>query len=136
MIRTFDAALVNDFLNDPAIRPTVGGEGVLDASVLLADRRNVCLLSEAGGALFAWRGPGVFEGHSFFRCRGREAISLGRALLANVFNEHGARMVWGLTPIDLKHVRWFNRKLGFVSHGITETPDGLCELFVMEGLCP
>jgi len=136
MHRTFNAGPVNLLLNHPAIRPTIGGEGALDAATLLADRRNICLITDAGGAMFAWRGPGIYEGHSFFKCRGREAIGLGKALLAKLFNDHDARMVWGLTPEALRHVRWFNRKLGFASHGLAETPEGLCELFVMEALCP
>lgn len=135
-MRTADAALVNALLNDPLIRPTIGGNGVLDASTLLADTRNVCLMDDGGAAMFAWRGPGIFEGHSFFRVRGTEAISLGKSLLTTMFKDYGARMVWGLTPLPLRHVRWFNRKLGFRSQGVTETPEGPCELFVMEALCP
>lgn len=128
--RCLDAGTVNDLLNDPAIRPTIGGDGPLDAATLLADERNICLLDDGGGALFRWTGPRVFEGHSFFRARGREAISLGRALLAAMRDQ--ADLVWGLTPEELKHVRWFNRKLGFRSLGMMQTPDlGACELFEM-----
>ena len=130
--RTFDAGEVNEYLNDPAIRPTIGGDGELDATVLLTDRRNICLIGHGGAAMFAWRGPGIYEGHSFLRCRGRAAIMLGVMGLATIFETHGARMVWGLTPMALRHVRWFNRKLGMQSHGVMETPDGPCELFVME----
>ena len=131
-MRTTDAALVNALLNDPLIRPTIGGDGVLDASLLLNDARNVCLMGDGGAAMFAWRGPGIFEGHSFFRVRGREAIMLGKSLLGSMFKDYGARMVWGLTPANLRHVRWFNRRLGFRSHGVMATPEGPCELFVME----
>lgn len=125
--RTYDADIVNDFLNDPAIRPTIGGDGVLDATVLLADRRNVCFVSDGGGALFRWTGPGVFEGHSFFRARGREALSLGRAIISKMRCD----LIWGQTPEQLKHVRWFNRQLGFRSLGLIDTPEGRCELFEM-----
>jgi hypothetical protein len=96
---------------------------------LLSDRRNVCLMADGGGALFRWTGPGVFEGHSFFRARGREAISLGRAMLAQMENK--ADLIWGLTPWELKHVRWFNRKLGFRPLGEMKTPEGKHELFEM-----
>lgn len=129
--RTFDPAEVNVLLNEPDVRENLGGFGPLDARDLLSDRRNICLVGDMGGAMFAWRGPGIFEGHSFFRCRGKSAILLGAWLLALLFEEHNARMVWGLTPEHLKHVRWFNRQVGFRSHGLMETPDGMCELFVM-----
>lgn len=125
--RCTDAAQLNDFLNDPAIRPTIGGEGFLDGAALLADQRNVCLLSEGGGALFAWRGPRIYEGHSFFRVRGRQAIALGKTMLGML----DADLVWGCTPEGLKHVRWFNRQLGFCSLGMIDTPEGRCELFEM-----
>lgn len=127
--RTFDTAEINELINHPDIRPTVGGEGDLDAAALLADRRNICLVDEGGGAIFAWRGPGVFEGHSFFRVRGREAIRLGKQFLSAVSD--AADLVWGLTPESLRHVRWFNRQVGFRSRGMMETPDGRCELFEM-----
>ena len=127
--RTFDAGEVNELLNDPAVRPTIGGEGELDAATLLADRRNVCLMADGGGALFRWSGPGVYEGHSFFRVRGREAVALGKGLCHAM--EGYADLLWGLTPVHLRHVRWFNRKIGFRSLGVKATPEGDCELFEM-----
>lgn len=127
--RTFDPAEVNALINDPLIRPTVGGAGELDASTLLADRRNICLMADGGGALFRWTGPGVYEGHSFFRARGREAIRLGKQFLSAMSD--AADLVWGLTPAELRHVRWFNRQIGLRSLGMMETPEGEHELFEM-----
>ncbi|MGX7895468.1 hypothetical protein [Tsuneonella sp. HG222] len=127
--RCFDADRIDELLNDPAIRPTIGGAGRLNSDALLDDRRNVCLISEGGGAIFAWRGPGVYEGHSFFRARGTEAITLGKAMLAQMATQ--ASLIWGLTPLELRHVRWFNRKLGFTSLGLMQAPEGVGELFEM-----
>lgn len=129
--RIFDPEPVNCLINRPEIRPTVGGAGYLDCTALLADRRNVCLMAGDNGALFAWRGPGIFEGHSFFTARGREAISLGRAMLAKMLATH-ARMIWGLTPVANRRARIFNRWIGMRSLGVMETPEGDCELFVLE----
>jgi hypothetical protein len=126
--RTIDADEIDELINHPLIRPTIGGDGALCADKLVEDRRNIFLVDEGGGALFAWRGPGIYEGHSFFLVRGREAISLGRAMLAIMQDQ--ADMVWGLTPESLRHVRLFNRKIGFKSSGLLETPEGRCELFV------
>lgn len=129
---------IADLINDPAIRPTLGGEGELDPTALIADRRNVWLFDEDGGACFAWRGPGIYEGHSFFRVRGRKAIQLGRSILHAMFDLYDARVIWGATPIENKAARWFNRQLGFLSLGEIEMPEsGLCELFSMEcDRCP
>tara|TARA_R100001086_G_scaffold180400_5_gene100176 strand:- start:3715 stop:4107 length:393 start_codon:yes stop_codon:yes gene_type:complete len=123
--RTFDPARVNVLLNDDRIRPTIGGEGVLDAGDLLADKCNICLMDGENGAMFIWRGPGVYEGHSFFTVKGREAIALGKQILSAL----DADMVWGATPLELRAARWFNRKIGFRSLGIVDRPEGRCELF-------
>jgi hypothetical protein len=126
--RVYDASEIDYLLNDPAIRPTIGGEGVLSAFDLIADERNVFLVDGENGAAFLWRGPGVFEGHSFFKARGREAIELGKQILASMGGQ--ASLIWGATPARLRNVRWFNRQIGFRSLGMIETPDlGRCELF-------
>lgn len=124
-----DIPAVTELLNDPLVRPNIGGDGVLDPSALILDTRNRLYFDDRGGACFAWRGPGIFEGHSFFRARGREALNAGRECLALM----DARMIWGLTPEDNRAARWFNRQLGFQSLGTIDTPDqGRCELFVLE----
>ena len=121
-----DADTINTFLNHPDIRPHIGkGAEPVDIADTLRDERNVCLFDERGGALFLWRGPGVFEGHSFFLARGREALKAGREAIETMRNE--ADLIWGLTPKGNRHARWFNRQLGFVSLG--ETDRG--ELFEM-----
>lgn len=114
--REFDPDKVNAFLNE--------GE---DATVLLNDSRNICLLDEGGGAMFAWRGPRIYEGHTFFNLRGRAAIDLGTQILEQM--TEFADLIWGATPVGLRHVRWFNRKIGFRSLGLMEAPEGTCELF-------
>lgn len=119
-------------ITDPIEANEIIGE---DLTALVSDRRNVCLSNGYDLAIFAWRGPGIFEGHLSFQSRGREAIGVGKAMLA-AMPKYGARMIWGPTPVHMKNVRWFQRQLGFVSHGVMATPEGDCELFVMEGLCP
>ncbi len=125
--RVFSAETVNAILNAPEVRPTLGGEGDLDAAVLLADQRNICLVSEDGGMMFAWRGPEVFEVHCFFLARGRQAIASAKEMLALM----SGALLWAPAPEARKDVRWFARKVGFLSHGLMDTPDGRCELFVM-----
>ena len=127
--RTYDAGEINELINDPSIRPTVGGEGYLDAAQIIADRRNIALVGDGGGALFVWRGPGVYEGHSFFLVRGKEAVQLARAILAKMSRR--ATLIWGLTPKDLKHVHLFNRLIGFECLGEMDTPEGPHILYEM-----
>jgi hypothetical protein len=102
--------------------------GDLDPTALLSDTRNRLYFDERGGAIFAWRGPGIYEGHSFFRVRGGDAIKAGREVLTHISD---ALMVWGLTPESNRAARWFNRQVGFQSQGMLNTPEGCCELFVL-----
>lgn len=125
--RTFDLAEIDELINQPDVRASLGGDDPLTAEKLIEDKRNIFLIAPGGGACFAWRGPGVYEGHSFFTARGREAIGLGKQMLS-VMADFG-ELVWGLTPEHLRHVRWFNRRIGFVSLGVMDTPEGRCELF-------
>ena len=107
----------------------VHGPG-LDPTALLSDERNRLYFDERGGAIFAWRGPGIYEGHSFFRPPARRAIQAGREILDLM---RDARMIWGLTPEGNNDARRLNRLLGFTSNGMLDTPDlGRCELFVLE----
>lgn len=122
-----DAPLINTILNCEAVRPTVGGEGILDATAEIADRRNIWLFDERGGAAFFWRGPRMYEVHLFFIARGREALSAFQECLDQVDGT-----VWGLPPMEARRVRWFGRQSGFVSHGPMMTPEGVCELMVLE----
>jgi hypothetical protein len=125
-----DIPAVAELLNDPLIRPTIGGEGELDPSELIEEPLNRIYFDDRGGGVFIWRGPGIYEGHSFFRVRGRDAIRAGNEALSLIAD---ARMVWGLTPESNRAARWFNRQLGFRSTGMFDTRTlGRCELFVLE----
>lgn len=122
-------ASVSDLSEITQLLRDVHGEH-LDPLPLLSDARNRFYFDERGGGVFAWRGPGIYEAHSFFRARGREAIRAGREVLSHMSD---ARMIWGLTPESNKAARWFNRQVGFSSQGMIVAPDlGPCELFVLE----
>ena len=52
-----------------------------DFTEVLANPLNVCLVHGDSGAIFAWRGPGIYEVHVFYAMRGREALSVSRIML-------------------------------------------------------
>lgn len=64
--RTLDASLLNRVVNDPAVRPFVGGEGDLDLSPFVADPENFALVTDGGGFLLIRHEPGIYEVHSQF----------------------------------------------------------------------
>jgi hypothetical protein len=87
-----DAQRINDWVwRDSGNRP--------DFTAFLSDRLNVCLIEGEGGALFVWRGPGIYEVHVFFEQRGKEVIRLSRQML-DYMRENGARLFWAAVPVE------------------------------------
>jgi len=103
-----------------------------DFSGFLSDRNNVCLIEGEGGALFVWRGPGIFEVHVFFEQRGREVLKLSREMLDVMRAEHGGKLFWAAVPTESRHVIMFTRLMGWKSQGFGDFPQGRCELFTGE----
>ena len=100
-----------------------------DFSGFLSDRNNVALIEGQGGALFVWRGPGIFEVHVFFEQRGRDVIRLSHRMLKIMRRLHGGRLFWAAVPTDSRHVIMFTRLMGWKSQGFGDFPQGRCELF-------
>jgi hypothetical protein len=120
-----DVDKINDWVwRDSGFRP--------DFTPFLSDRMNVCLLEGEGGALFVWRGPGIYEVHVFFAQRGREVIRLSRRMLEHMREELGARLFWAAVPTESRHVIMFTRLMGWKSQGFGDFPQGRCELFIGE----
>jgi hypothetical protein len=72
----------------------------VDFSGFLSFPFNICLLSGEGGAMFAWRGPGVYEVHLFLEQSGREAMNVLRVMLDLVETLYGARLFWAAIPLE------------------------------------
>jgi hypothetical protein len=102
----------------------------------LSDRLNVALLKGEGGALFMWRGPGIYEAHLFFAHRGREALNLIHEMLGWMKANMGAEQFWAAIPYDdtkqSRKVRMFARLTGWKEKGLAVLPHGLCQLFTGE----
>lgn len=122
--RTRDVARVNELMG----RDFPG----CDMSELLAEPMHICLVDGDSGAIFAFRGPGIFEVHVCFAARGREALTLCRAMLDFMRREHGARLFWAMVPVESRKVLMFTRLMGWKSMGLHETRHGPNELFSSE----
>jgi hypothetical protein len=119
-----DVEQINDWVwRDSGKRP--------DFTDFIADRMNVCLLSGNGGALFVWRGPGIYEVHVFFEQRGKEVIRLSREML-DWMRDHGAKLFWAAVPVESRRVVMFTRLMGWKSQGVETLAHGRCELFIGE----
>ena len=93
--------------------------------------QNIALIEGEGGALFVWRGPGIYEVHVFFEQRGRDVIRLSHKMLERM-RERGAEMFWAAVPVKARHVIMFTRLMGWKSQGLADFPHGRCEIFVGE----
>lgn len=129
MRRLASVAALEAVLRRVDVAPLVDG---FDPVAWLENEGNVALTDELGNvALFEHTGAGTFEGHTLFASRGRAAIDAGRAMIRALIDMHGARAIWGRTPIERPAARWFSRQLGFRSLGIVETVRGPCEIFYL-----
>lgn len=75
--------------------------------------------------------PGLYAVHWFFKSRGLQAVKVCLSMLEKVFNEHGAEIVRGVTPIDNKPARRLAKYVGCETLCIEEYPDGLYEIMVL-----
>jgi hypothetical protein len=64
--RTMDAAHLNRVANHPAVRPWLGGDGVLDLTALITNPDNIAVVSEHGGFIGVAQAYGRYEVHSLF----------------------------------------------------------------------
>lgn len=115
--RTFDPTLVNRFINDPDVRPFVGGDitTALDLTGAVQDQANIFLLGEHGGFAFIWSAPSTYEVHTFITPSGRGAWAASAALTARglMATEHGADRLWTRVPSEAGNVRRFTTAAGF-----------------------
>ena len=137
IVRATDAILHNYIANHPEVKPTIFyGEGDIDFSPVFDDPEHHILLHDGEGAasIFEWSAPGVWQGHSMFlpESRGRTGVRAGRAMIDWMF-DHGAKMIWGQTPLGNRPARMFNRLIGAKANGTgVHHITGPVEYFVFE----
>jgi hypothetical protein len=100
-----------------------------DFSQFFDDQMSVCLIAGEGGAMFVWRGPGIFEVHVFFEQRGKEVLRISREMLKIMREQHGGKLFWAAVPVESRHVIMFTRLMGWKSQGVACLSHGYCELF-------
>src|ERR1043165_8916504 len=87
--RDYDARRLNPILNHPDVLPWVAQAGgvTLDLSPVVADFRNVLLMTDAGGLLFIQLEPGTYEVHTAFlpSIRGAAGLALAKRALHHMF---------------------------------------------------
>jgi hypothetical protein len=125
-MRTFDATLHNQIAAHPEVAPMLGYDRVggqpIDFAELAAEPDYFVLLTNGEDAcmVFELSAPFTWQMHTLFAptCRGRRAITTAKGMIRYMLTTQGALMVWGMTPVDNRAARLFNRWLGATSVGI------------------
>lgn len=148
-MRDFDATVHNRIVNHPAIKPHFMMADPLndfridfadlaerpDHYVLLHNGRSSGDLRADAAMIFDWSAPDVWEAHLLFlpSCRGRDALAAVQDFGRTMFEEVGARLLWGQITAGNRGARWFARQIGGKTRGGTHHHIfGLSELFVCD----
>lgn len=113
-----------------------GSSNEAGIQAILHDPMSFVLIEGEGGAIFQWRGPGIYEVHVLFAQRGREVIEISYQMLDWMRDAHDANLFWAAVPwgtdAQSRKVRLFTRLMGWKSQGRANLANGLHELFIGE----
>lgn len=133
--RTLDATFLNSVVNDPEVRPWLGGEGEIDLSEIVSNPENFTFVTEGGGWIAIRHEPGVYELHTQFlkAGRGRSCIEVGRAVIQHFFAATDAREIITKVPAANRAAAVGAAMVGFKERftrpGAWTTQDGtLCDV--------
>lgn len=91
----------------------------------LAVEGNVSVTSDDGDiTLFDAYGDGVYAIHVLYKSRGRKAIERAKEAIRSMFEEHGARLIFGMVPAFRSDVKMLARWTGMRSAGPRFAPEG------------
>lgn len=121
LARSFDAERANQIVNDPSVRPSVGGdpEQELDMSRAIADLKNIFLDGDHGGFLLIWTAPKAWEIHTFIlpSGRGKWAFDAARFMMDVMREDYGAQHLWTRILPEHRHTQIFARRGGLSPAG-------------------
>jgi hypothetical protein len=119
--RTFDRDWINGLVNDPSIRPSVGGDGksFADLGDVIDNPLHLFLRGCHGGFGLTWSCPRVFEVHTFILPEGRGcwAYQAARDMIV-LAKDAGGERLWTKVDTEMPHVRRFAIQSGMGYTGI------------------
>lgn len=106
--RTFDPAFLNAVANNPAVRPMLAGEGVIDLGPVVTDANNFALQCDHGGFVLTLTEPGRYEVHSLFLPdSGGVPIAAMRAAQEWMFTRTDCQAITSKIPVTNKAAKGF-----------------------------
>lgn len=103
----------------------------LSGEVWLQHEGNVPVLIGEDVALFDDEGDCTYQVHFLFVSRGKAAVASARESFRQMFENYGAELIFGMVPDFRRDVKMLARWAGGKFVGKRNTPDGVCELFVL-----
>jgi hypothetical protein len=122
---SFETAIISAIDTSPMNR------GLSGRAWLAPDAGNVPIVMGSDIALFDNEGHSIYQGHFLFTSRGRAAVASAREAFRQMFENYGADLIFGLVPVDRREVKLLVRWAGGKYVRTRQTPEGLCELFVL-----
>jgi hypothetical protein len=125
-MRTYSAELIA-----PAVDSFLGVGHNVDVQDWLDNKETIALVNE-NGDLALFEKHGTWQGHYFFKSRGKKAVTAAKKFLDEVFNPcYNISVLTGLTPIHNLGARWLSRKIGFTSQGVMTIDNQPFEFFIL-----
>lgn len=101
-----------------------------DVESWIANPRNYAVMSDDNIAFAEYKQDGVYWVHFCFNsARGRDAITLTKAMFDDLCKTFPLKIAIGLISIENKKACWLIRQVGFKSLGTIDTENGVCEMF-------
>ena len=98
----------------------------------VADNRNVAIGDSRNVTIFDYEEDGVYQAHYLKNeDTGRAMLDRIKSAYSTMFEQHGAKVIFGLVPEDRRDVNLVARWTGARSHGLRLTEHGFCELFIL-----
>lgn len=106
--RTFDPAFLNMVANNPAVRPSLAGDGVINLGPVVSDANNFALQCDRGGFVLTLTEPGRYEVHSLFLPDGEPSpIEAMRAAQEWMFTRTDCQAITSKVPVSNRAAKGF-----------------------------
>lgn len=98
---------------------------VSDLEIWFQRPHNIMFIEGNNVGVASFEYDGLYSVHWYYQsARGREAINLGKAMVGELFENHGAKALRAFIKTRLKASRWACRQVGFKSYGLLTFADG------------
>lgn len=121
---SYEAAIIEAIETFPLNRGLKGADW-------LAHEGNVPIVMGDDIVLFDSEGENTYQVHFLFQSRGRKAVAAAKEAFRQLFENHGAQMIFGLVPDHMPHAKIMARWAGGRFAGKRDTSEGVCALFVL-----